>query len=121
MLTEKQKKKVIANHLDTILGIADKEYQERVWIRAEGPEVDDFDETCNFFFDIGDPILESYQEYGLSENQYLLLKKFRDEFEAFSDDNSWPPFFIDSPEWARIMERAKEVLEAFNYKKLSES
>jgi len=46
-----------------------------------------------------------------------LLKKFRDEFRIFSDENNWPAEFIDSPEWEKIMNLAKEVLEAFQYQK----
>ena len=30
--------------------IAHKEYQQRVWIRGEGPEVSDYTETCCCFF-----------------------------------------------------------------------
>lgn len=108
--------RIIQTLLRIIHHISDTEYQKRVWIRAEGPEVDDFDETCNWFFDVGDPVLESYKEYGITDDQYQVLKDFRDKFEAFSDENSWPPFFIDTPKWARIVELAKEVLKVFEYK-----
>ncbi len=98
--------------------ISNKEYQKRVWIRGEGPEVDDFDETVCVLFDDLDPILENPQSYGLSATQYHILKKFSDEFDIFCDEHSsWPPFFIDTPEWAKIMKRAKEVLEVFDYQK----
>jgi hypothetical protein len=94
--------------------ISNKEYQKRAWIKGEEA---DFDEAVNLFFDIGDPILEDYKSFGLTESQYQLLKEFRDEFEAFSDTHHWPPEFIDTPEWARIMNMAKEVLKAFHYPK----
>ncbi len=119
-------KESIKNILNLVLRkterISDKEYQKRVWIRGEGPEVDDFDETCNYFFDTGRPILEDYKTYGLSATQYHILKKFSDELDIFCDEHSsWPPFFIDTPEWAKIMKRAKEVLEVFNYQKHDEN
>ncbi len=97
--------------------ISDKDYQERVWIRGEGPEVDDFDETVCHFSQEGDGIIEKYKEFGLTEMQYHMLRNFRDEFEKFSDDNGLPQLFIDTPEWTRITLMAKEVLESFNYRK----
>lgn len=116
-LTSEDRKYILKEHLRNISHISDKEYQKRIWIKGEGPEVDDFDETCCNFFGDGDPILENYKEFGLTEVQYHLLKKFRDEFRAFSDENYWPPKFIDTPEWSRIVNLAKEVLKAFNYQK----
>ncbi len=90
--------------------ISDKNYQTRIWIKGEGPEVDDFDETiCNFFQD-GNGIIAKYKEFDLTESQYQLLKKFRDQLEAFSDENHFPEVFIDTPEWEKIMNMAKEVL-----------
>jgi len=108
---------ILISVLDTIEGISNKNYQKRVWLRGEGPEVDDFDETCCNFFGDGDPLLENYKEFGLTENQHQILKKFRDKFRDFANDNYWPQKFIDTPEWASIMNLAKEVLKAFNYKK----
>ena len=111
------RKQILMSVLETIEGISDKEYQKRVWIRGEGPECADFVETCCNFFGDGDPLIENYKDFGISESQYHLLKKFRDDFRAFSDANDWPEEFIDTPEWARIMEMAKEVVEAFHFKK----
>jgi len=97
--------------------ISDKDYQKRVWIRGEGPEVDDFDETVCHFSQEGDGIIEKYKDFGLTEHQCQLLKKFRDEFRIFADNNDFSEIFIDTPEWARIMALAKSVLKAFNYPK----
>lgn len=117
MLTEEDRKYILNEHLRNIHHISDKEYQKRVWIQGKGPECDDFDETCCHFFDDGDPILENYKDFGITEAQYKVLRKFRDAFRTFSDENNWPPEFIDTPEWAKIMSLAKEVLKAFNYRK----
>lgn len=113
MLTDKSKKQILVSFLETIEGISDKEYQKRVWIRGEGPEIDDFDETVNNFSDLGDPILEDYRNYEITEVQYHLLISFKNEFKAFYDEHDLPEEFIETQEWARIMEMAKEVLEAF--------
>ena len=97
--------------------ISDKGYQKRIWINGEGPEVDDFDETVCHFFQEGDGILEKYKDFGLTEYQYQLLKKFRDRFETFSNENDLPEEFIDTSEWERIMDMAKEVVKALNNQK----
>lgn len=112
---KKNRKQIMESLLETIEGISDKNYQTRTWIMGEGPFVDDFDETVCHFFQEGDDIIEEYKEYGLTEHQYQLLKKFRDEFEIFQRKNHYPPEFINSPEWDKIMQSAKEVLHAFNY------
>ena len=117
MLTDEEKEYILNKFLKNISHISDKDYQRRVWIYGKGPECDDFDETCCHFFDDGDPVLEHYKDFWITESQYQILKKFRDKFEAFADDNNWPHEFIDTPEWNEITEMAKEVLQAFNYQK----
>jgi hypothetical protein len=117
MLTDEDRKYTLNEHLRNISHISDKEYQRRIWIRGEGPECDDFDETCCHFFDDGDPILDHYKDFWITENQYQILEKFRNQFDDFSRKNDWPPAFIDTPEWDEITEMAKEVLKAFDHKK----
>ena len=117
MLTDKAKKQILASVLETIYNISDRQYQMRVWIRGEGSEVDDFDETCcNFFGDV-DPLLENYNDFGIKESQYIYLRKFRDKFRLFSSKYYHPFEFIDTPEWDEIVNMAKGVLEAFDYKR----
>ena len=113
------RKQIMETLMRIVEHISDKEYQERVWIRGEGPEVDDFDETVCHFYQEGDGVLEKYKDFKVTETQYQLLKKFRNEFKAFSDANDLPQEFIDTPEWEKIMNLAKEVLRAFNYKEKS--
>jgi len=117
MLSNEDRKYIVSEYLRTIHHISSKEYQKRVWIRGEGPECDDFDETVNYFFGEIDSILNEYKEFGITENQFHVLKSFRDKFEVFADKNNWPSEFIDTPEWNEITEMAKEVLKAFNYDK----
>ena len=92
----------------------DRQYRQRAWIRGEEA---DFDEAVCLFFGEGDSILENYKDFGITEAQYKLLKKMRDEFRIFADKNEFPEEFIDTPEWANIVNLAKEVLKAFNYPK----
>lgn len=116
-ILEINRQQILAFFLRIISHISDIEYQERVWIRGEGPEVDDFDETVCHFFDDGDPILKNYKDYGITDAQYHLLITFRTAFETFIDSPKpyLPEDFINTAEWRKIIEMAKEVLEAFNY------
>ena len=109
------RKQIMETFFSVINHIADKEYQKRAWICGKPPGTD-FDETVNLFADISDPILKNYQDYGITDNQYQILKKFRAKFEIFWEENSLPAAFIDTPEWHEITEMAKKVLQAFNYK-----
>ena len=117
MLTDETRKRMFANFLQTIKWISDKEYQKRVWIRGKGSEVNDFDETACYFFDNVDPVLKEYKKCGITKSQYKILKKFRDTFNTFSDEHSYEPEFIDTPQWDEITKMAKDVLKAFNYSK----
>jgi len=113
MLTNEEKKQILKSFLETIDGISDKNYQRRVWIKGEGPEVDDFDETVCHFSQECDGIIEKYKDFGLTEDQCQLLKKFREQFKAFYYENDLPEEFIDTPEWAQIIDLSKDVLKAF--------
>lgn len=117
-MSDENKKQILEGFIDIFTRISSKVYQKRIWIRGEGPEVDDFDDTaCDFFVEC-DSILENYTDFGITDSQYQILKQFRDKFRIFSDENNWPQKFIDTPEWGKIVEMAKEILRAFNYQKI---
>ena len=113
MLTDEERKFILNAYLRDVHHISNKEYQRRAWIRGEIGT--DFDEACCRFFDDNSDVFENYKDYWITEAQYQILKKFWHKFRAFSDDNSWPPDFIDTPEWDEVTLLAKEVLQAFNY------
>lgn len=117
MLTEENRKNILHNLIEVISDISDKDYQRRVWIRREGLEIDSFVETVCYFFGVCDPVLDEYRKFKITESQFYLLKKFRNRFKAFSNENDFPEEFIDHIEWDEIREMAKEVLMAFNYNK----
>lgn len=119
-LSDNDKKQILEGFIDIFTRISNKEYQKRIWIEGKGPEVDDFDDTACDFFGECDSILKNYKDFGITEDQHKLLKNFRDKFRTFSDTNDFPEEFIDTPEWEEIMERAREVLKAFNYQKIRE-
>lgn len=117
MLTEQARMEIIQTLIRIIHHFSDKEYQKRIWIEERGPECDSYDDAVCIFYDMGDPVMDNPSEYKLTDPQVNIFKIFREELEEFSDENHWPPFFIDSPEWDQIIRRAKEVLEVFNYEK----
>lgn len=111
--------RILRNFLDNLSYFADKDYQERVWVRAEGPECDDLDNRVNDFFDLGESIFGKQGDYGLTQKQHKVLCAFRDDLDHFldnplSDYNA--KLFIDSPEWTNIIEKAKFVLKTFEFK-----
>src|SRR5947208_2688825 len=103
-ISNEDKKQILEGFIDIFTRIASREYQKRIWVNGEGPEVDDFDDTVNDFFLECDSILENYKDFGITESQYQILKKFIDQFRTFSDENNWPQEFIDTPEWEKITE-----------------
>ena len=111
-LTDQAKRDILNCVMEEVALISNKERQKKRWIQGEGP---DFDETVCVFLHEGDGVLEKFKDFGITECQYRILKKFRDDFEAFADENDWPPAFIDTPEWTKITLMAKKVLEVFKY------
>ena len=116
MLTEDNRKDILNSFLETIKSISDVEYQRRAWIRGEPPGTD-FDETVNNYSLDAEGILEHYKDFEITEIEFQILKKFDKQFCDFYRKNNWPKEFIDTQEWAKIMNLAKEVLKAFDYQK----
>lgn len=114
MLTDDDKRYMLNEFFRHLSHIQDKEYQTRIWIKNQGPECQAFDDAVCDFFDIGDPILDNYKTFGITEVQCEALRKFRNAFKLFSNEHDFPEEFIDTPEWGRIMKMAKEVLKAFD-------
>jgi hypothetical protein len=113
---KKENNHALINLLKIIDDISNKEYQKRVWIDGKGPECDDFDDTVCDFFGIGESIIKKHNIFGITDNQHQLLTVFYNEFRTFSNEHTWPPEFIDTLEWTRITEMAREVLKAFHWK-----
>jgi hypothetical protein len=116
-LKEENSRYLLNEFLRNILHISDKQYQKRVWIRGDGPECQAFDDAVCDFFDIGEPIFDDHNSFGITGKQYRLLIQLRDAFREFSNHHDWPALFIDTPEWTRITEMAQEVLREFRYPK----
>jgi hypothetical protein len=119
-LTEEEKIYVLNGYLKTIWSVTNKEYQRRVWIQGDGPEVDDYDETICRIFDDGIPILDKKDAFSLSRYQCKVIKKFHKKIMSFFDKPGIeyydPKLVIDNTEWTKVMDKAKDVLKAFEFK-----
>ncbi len=114
------RQQILEEFLKNILRLSDEKYQERIWVRAEGPECNDIDDAVCDFFDDGNPILEKYIDYEITENQYKLLmilhsklRKFTDVFGVYSPVKS-TAHLIKLPQWQEIREISKKVIKGFN-------
>lgn len=113
MLTEKERERILKGCLKEICHISDKEYQKRVWVRGEGPEVDSFIETAYYFLETIAAIMEEYKAFGITDTQCQMLKKLEKELDDFPGGDGYAEEFVDTPEWEKVVTMAKEVLKAF--------
>lgn len=117
------REQILEEFLKIVVRLSDEQYQERVWVRAEGPECNDIDDTVNDFFDDGEPLFEKYQEYGIGEHQYEVLMKLHKKLRFFTDTygvyypNKSTITLVRMPQWAEVRKTAQEVLKAFNFPK----
>ncbi|MEI8300775.1 MAG: hypothetical protein WCG10_04085 [Chlamydiota bacterium] len=112
---------ILEEFLKNIGCIADEQYQQRVWVRAEGPECNDIHDAVCDFFDDGNPILEKYQDYGITSSQLNALWTLHRELSEFTDmEGVCNPYkstekLVQMPKWQEIRNLAKQVLEEFNF------
>lgn len=97
-----------------VLELSDKAFQERVWLRGEGPEVGSVGEFfCNFFDDLNiNDIIENYKSYEISDSQIEKVIKLKDMLENYSNSIPSTPNdkeVLKDPKWKIIRDFAKEV------------
>ncbi len=116
------RKQILDEFLKNLVRLSDEQYQERVWVLAEGPECNDIDDAICDFFDDGDPILEKYKDFEITDDQYELLinlkgelRKFTDKYNVYFSYKSTKKL-ISYSEWQEIRNQAKKVLNSFNFK-----
>lgn len=104
--------------LSVIRDLADESYQERVWVRGEGPEVDSLTETiCRFFddYDVDGFLEASARGSILSSDQRESLAKLRDALDAFlKQEKADTAAAIRRPKWREIQGLAAEALHALS-------
>ena len=99
---------------DVVSTLADTNFQQRVWARGEGPEVDSYDETINDFFDYYRSIKEDYKKYGLSEGEFEKIKHLEKRIREHSraSNMGYDEEIIAHPLWENVIKAAKDVKQA---------
>jgi hypothetical protein len=120
-MNKKDKQENLEAFIKNISRLSDEKYQERVWVRVEGPECDDIDDAVCDFFDDGGHILENYKNFEITEAQHKLLITLRDKLNNFKHDyHVYSPYkstekLIQLPEWKEIRKLSKDVIRSFNF------
>jgi hypothetical protein len=109
----------IRDFAEQFICFANKAYQWRTWINAEGPECSSYeDDICNFC-----QAYEYYHsrlsEYELTETQKQAVEQLKSAIDYFLEHDQYKfdiPDFIEEPEWDKVVQSArKAVLEFRSY------
>jgi len=99
--------------------LIDKKYQERIWAKFEGPEVDSYADFICDFYPLLEEIVDNSKKFSLSEKEEFLLKNLYEKLDAYDDkapENDDARIVYD-PKWDEIRVFAKVVLEALEENK----
>jgi hypothetical protein len=104
--------------LDTTRNLADERYQERVWVRGEGPEVDSSTEALIRLmddYDLATFIAEAADKAWISNEQLAALRRLDAALARYAADDQGgdDAARIASPEWRKTRKLAKATLESF--------
>lgn len=96
--------------------LGDSEYQQRVWIRHEGIEVDDYENAVMYFLERCEEIFEDSDRYeGVDDkiqkdlkNLYDLIYQF-DLRVACNTPQNRDDLIISNPEWIEIQKQAGQT------------
>jgi hypothetical protein len=105
--------------LDAIRDLVDERYQERVWVRAQGPEVDSSTEALVRLlhdYELAAFIAEAGDKVWVSNDQLAALRSLENALESYvSRDHSSgnEAARIASPAWRRVRKLASAAIETF--------
>ena len=103
--------------------ISDVEFQERVWVRGEGPEVSSYsDLMCGLFDDFSfDAFLdESWGQFDLSETLHEELLRIRSQLNQFDPGNPMnSEKIVNDPMWGQIRRDCLIILNHFRAERAS--
>jgi dissimilatory sulfite reductase (desulfoviridin) alpha/beta subunit len=99
-----------------IRNIADADYQQRIWINGEGPEVGSYVESmCTLFDDHNIDLLiwTAKNERLLPTDQIEQLEAFRDALNRYSEPQKSEDdrVIVNDPRWAEIRAHASNLLQ----------
>jgi hypothetical protein len=105
--------------LDATRDLADERYQERVWVRAQGPEVDSSTEALVRIlhdYELKVFIAEATDKAWVSNDQLAALRTLENALERYvarDDRSSDDAVRIATPAWRRVRKLANAALETF--------
>lgn len=104
--------------LDATRDLADERYQERVWVRGKGPEVDSSTEALIRLiddYDLAAFIAEAEKRAWVSNEELAALRRLDATIARYDADDRRgdDAARITTREWARIRESAKAALDTF--------
>ena len=92
--------------------LSDIEFQKRIWLRGEGPEVSSYVEVvCQLFDDtgIGDELSEMEHGIVLSEDLDPVFRELRELFDSI-DYRVGVANILNHPKWPKVAELASRAL-----------
>lgn len=100
--------------VEVIRDLQDEAYQERVWLKGIGLEVDSFGESINTFFDLYDPIRDELggKKYKLTRKQVRMIHDLANMIINHGEDLPIIVSFkdvVNTAGWHEIRDFAKEV------------
>jgi hypothetical protein len=104
--------------LEATRDLADEAYQERVWVRGNGPEVDSSTEAvCRLVddYDLATFLDEAAKNAWISKDQIAALQRLDVALARYASNgaDADDATRIQSPGWKKIRKLAKVTLEAF--------
>jgi hypothetical protein len=105
--------------LEVMRALGDAPYQERVWVRGEGPEVDSSAEAISALlddYDLAGLLSASRRKRWLSKDQLSTLQAFETAVSdclTRDDDRTSDSVRIATPECLALQQLARRTLEAF--------
>ncbi len=100
--------------------LSDINFQKRVWVKGEGPEMSSYTEVvCQLFDDtgIGDKLNEKQDEIVLSEELDAILRELSSILDSI-DYRMVASDILNHPDWpkvVRLSSRAVEMMNKFSY------
>ena len=104
--------------LEATRDLADEEYQERIWVRAEGPEVNSSTEAvCRLIddYDLPSFLAEAAEKAWIAKDQLTALERLDAALTGYAihGEDADDATRIQSPGWQKIRKLAEATLEAF--------
>lgn len=110
--------------LDNIQCLASKSFQERVWLRGEGPEVSDYNEAILMYYS-SIPKIETEAldrlRTAFNNEEIDVIMKFHRVLNVFIQKNGWElthKELMENQEWINVREEAKKVCDHFGVRPL---